>query len=197
MNKRLLFVPVLILFTTISMAQQVPGAMEKTKKGCGCGYSSLYSIGLLEGEAGGKMQLQTIQGIRYGKWFTGIGVGLDYYQLRGIPVFLDIRRDLLNRKNSPFIYADGGVHFAWAEKKDKPNWGRTKFSNGFYYDLGLGYKLAASKQSAFIISAGYSFKYLEEERVTPLCLNWNCNEETSEYFKYRLNRLSLKIGMQL
>jgi hypothetical protein len=188
MNKRLLFVPVLIFFTTISMAQEVPGAVEKTKKGCGCGYSSLYSVGVLEGEAGGKMQLQTIQGIRYGQWFTGIGFGLDYYQLRGIPVFLDIRRNILNRKNSPFIYADGGIHFAWAEKKDKLSWGSTEFSNGPYYDLGLGYRLAVGKQSAFIMSAGYSFKYLKEVRSSQLCLNWSCNEINTEVFKYRLNR---------
>jgi hypothetical protein len=196
MNKRLLFVPVLILLTTISMAQEVPGAVEKTKKGCGCGYSSLYNVGILEGEAGASVQLQTIQGIRYGKWFTGLGIGLDYYHVRGIPVFIDIRHELLNWKNSPFIYADAGIQFAWAEKRHKVSRGKAEFSNGLYYDLGLGYRIAAGKEAAFIIGAGYTFKYMKEVRETQLCLNWDCNAIQTELFKYRLNRLALKIGMQ-
>jgi hypothetical protein len=196
MNKRLQFVPVLILLTTISMAQ-VPGAVEKNKKGCSCGYSALYNVGVLSGEAGESLQLQTIQGIRYGQWFSGIGVGLDFYHLRGIPVFLDIRRTILKGKNAPFIYADGGVHFPWARKKDKAGFASVNYDNGLFYDLGLGYKVAMNKKGAILLSAGYSYKYMEEKRFSWTCFTVDCINNSPEYFKYKLNRLSLKLGVQL
>jgi hypothetical protein len=197
MNKRLHTIAVLLFFTTISMAQEVPGAVEKKKKGCGCAYSPVFSLGLLEGEKGGQVQLQTIQGIRYGKWSTGIGVALDYYHMRSIPVFLNLRRDILKTKNSPFVYADGGIHFPWATKEDKPNYGSAKFRPGLYYEAGLGYKIGNKKGSGVLLSAGYSYKYLKEERITPVCIYWGCEDETTEMFRYKLNRLSLKLGVQL
>ena len=74
MNKHLHILAALLIFSNILMAQEIPGAVEK-RKGCGCAYSSIYTIGLLEGEAVGRLQLQTIQGVRYGKWFAGILYG--------------------------------------------------------------------------------------------------------------------------
>lgn len=197
MKKRLHFITVLLLFTTISMAQEVPGAVEKKKKGCGCAYSPIYSLGVLEGERGSRVQLQTIQGIRYGKWFAGIGAGLDYYQLRTIPLFLDIRRNILNKRNTPFVYADGGIHFAWPRKVDEPAYGKAKFRTGLFYEGGLGYKIGAGKQGGILLSAGYSYKFLKEDRITPVCIYWGCEEEKTESFKYHLNRISIKMGVQL
>ena len=186
-----------LFIATISKSQEVPGAMDDKKKVCGCSYSSLYNIGTMVGEGGDKFQLQTVQGIRYGKWFSGIGVGLDYYHVRSIPLFLDVRRELLNNKNSPFIYADGGISFTWADDKDKI-WSTTDFSNGAFYDFGLGYKVGVGK-SAFLISAGYSYKYTKETRSISMCSSFWCDQwqDSKEYFRYKLNRLSIKLGMQL
>ena len=120
------------------------------------------------------MQLQTVQGIRYGKWFAGIGAGLDYYHMRTIPLFLDIRREFFNKKNAPFLYADGGYNFAWARDRDKSEWSNISFDGGLFYDVGLGYRIGtASKQNGFLISAGYSFKYLRESHASQVCINWN------------------------
>lgn len=198
MKKQFYLLAVLICWATISKSQEVPGAVESTKKGCSCSFSSLYNIGFMEGENGSSLQLQTVQGIRYGKWFAGIGAGLDYYQLRTIPVFLDIRREFFNKKNAPFIYADAGYHFAWARDQDKGGWTKISYDGGLFYDVGLGYRIGSSnKQNGFLISAGYSFKYLREAHASPVCINWNCQDETNEWFRYKLNRLSLKIGMKL
>jgi hypothetical protein len=198
MYKQFYFLAALIFWATISQSQEVPGAVETKKKGCSCAFSSIYSVGIIEGENGTSLQLQTVQGIRYGKWFAGIGAGLDYYHLRTIPLFLDIRREFFNGKNAPFIYADGGYHFAWARDRDKSQWTKIDYDGGLFYDVGLGYRIAtAGKQKGFLISAGYSFKYLKESRSSQVCINWNCQEETNEWFKYKLNRLSLKIGMKL
>lgn len=198
MKKVIHLVAVCLFTATISMAQEVPGAVDKQKKGCGCSYSSLYNIGIMEGEATTKFQLQTVQGIRYGKWFSGVGVGLDYYHTRTIPLFLDIRRELSSRTNSPFIYADGGISFAWANDNKNAWEPKSDFSNGPFYDLGLGYRVAVGKGS-FLLSAGYSYKYIKETRTQSICATIWCEQttESREYYRYRLNRLSLKLGMQL
>jgi hypothetical protein len=198
MNKRLLFVPVLIFFTTISMAQEVPGTGEKKKKACSCAYGSLYNVGLLKGDAGGKLQLQTIQGVRYGKWFAGLGIGLDNYYRRSIPVFLDLRREILNRKNTPFVYGDAGINIPWNKKEQPTEYSTSTFRNGFYSDVGVGYRLAAIKSSAFVLSAGYSFTYLKQRgpvypcAIDPCPANWG-----GDWRKNKQNRLSLKLGVQL
>src|SRR5688500_20060445 len=93
MYKQFYFLAALVFWATISQSQEVPGAVETKKKGCSCAFSSIYNVGLVEGENGTSLQLQTVQGIRYGKWFAGICAGLDYYELRTIPLFLDIRRE--------------------------------------------------------------------------------------------------------
>lgn len=198
MYKHFYFLAALIFWATFSLSQEVPAAVETKKKGCSCTFSSIYNVGILEGENGTSLQLQTVQGIRYGKWFAGIGAGLDYYHLRSIPLFIDIRREFFNGKNAPFIYADGGYHFAWARDRDKSQYQKIDYDGGLFYDVGLGYRIgSANKQNGFLISAGYSFKYLREAHTSQVCINWNCQDETNEWFKYKLNRLSLKIGMKL
>jgi hypothetical protein len=175
-------------------------AQEK-KKNCSCAFRSLFNLGILEGEKGSEFHLQTIQGLRFGKWFTGIGAGLDYYQARTIPLFVDIRREFFNKKNAPFIYADGGYNFAWPTKDDKEHYGiKIKYDGGLYYDVGLGYRITAGKQAAFLLSAGYSYKFLREKRFNPVCVTYPCYSVMyleNEWFTYDLNRLSIKVGMQL
>lgn len=198
MNKQFYFLAAFIFWATISQSQEVPGAVEKSKKGCSCNFSPIFNVGFIEGENGTSLQLQTIQGIRYGKWFAGVGAGLDYYHLRTIPLFLDIRREFFNGNHAPFVYLDGGYHFPWARDKDKGEWTKLSYEGGLYYDVGLGYRVGrSSKQNGFLISAGYSFKYLTEIRKSQVCINWNCQEEANEWFKYKLHRLSIKVGMKL
>src|SRR5687768_15390308 len=91
-------------------------AQKNEKKGCSCSFQSLLNIGLLEGQESSEFQIQTINGIQYKGWFAGIGAGVDYYRFRSIPLFLDIRKNILNKNFTPFIYADAGIHFPW--KKD-------------------------------------------------------------------------------
>lgn len=190
------------LFFVACCAQAQTGSLQPKKKQsdkCSCGFSSYFNVGVLEGEAGTSLQLQTIQGMRYGKWFTGIGAGLDYYYVRTVPVFIDVRRTLLNRRHSPFAYADAGMHFPWARDQDHPGWGgKSKFSSGLWYDVGLGYRLSLGGESAFLLSAGYSFLNMKETRTSAFCLIWpNCQEIQQQLYRYKLNRLSLKIGVSL
>jgi hypothetical protein len=106
-----------------------------------------------------------------------------------------LRKDILKKSRTPFLYADGGIHFAWVQDQYKTGWGRNEFSNGLYYALGGGYRLGLKKSDAFIFSIGYTYKKMEEKRYSTIyCINAPCEEQLNETLKYGFKRLSFQVG---
>lgn len=195
MYKILLFAITISLASSGLHAQKKDASVNKAN-GCKCGFQSLLQAGILEGEAGPSWNIQTINGAHYKTWFAGIGLGLDHYMMRTIPLFLDIRKELLRKNRTPFLYADGGIHFDWLKSKEKPGWGSSDYDHRFYYDLGAGYKIGFGGRDALLVSAGYTMKSLREERVVILqCVAPPCNP-SKDYYNYTFSRLTLKVGWQ-
>jgi hypothetical protein len=165
-------------------------------------FQSIASVGLLEGQTGSAFQLQTINGARYKSWFAGVGLGLDYYRIRTIPLFIDIRKEFGKNSGKLFIYADGGISYGWASDAQKTGYLlNDQFHNGFYSDMGLGYKWAIGKKSAVVISLGYNYKKVNESYSSPYYYypNYYTGDilrpnDSIEKISYSLNRLSMKIG---
>lgn len=162
-------------------------------------FSSVNQAGLLVGSRGEAFMVQTINGIKKDKWFAGAGTGLDFYNERTIPLFIDLRRDVTNRKNTPFAYADAGINFLWLnfiqrEQKQFPT-----SSPGLFYDLGIGWKLLGKNNRGFILSAGYSFKQVKEKVKS----SWwtfptpQLETENYEHHNYLFRRVVIKVGFQL
>lgn len=163
--------------------EQAASEPATKKKGCSCAFSSINQLGFATGQNNNAVAIQTINGLRYKDWFAGIGVGLDFYKIHSIPVFVDIRRNLLHARSAPFIYADGGIHFPFGNK-DKDQWEpEQKFEKGLYYDVGVGYNIAIVKKQSIVFSVGYSAKNYEEKF-------WY------QVYSYKLNRAVIKIGWQ-
>ena len=157
-------------------------------------FRSINQIGLLEGQAGSAFQLQTVNGMQYKSWFAGIGVGIDYYQFRGIPLFLDLRKSFGSVNRSFFIYADAGTHFAWATTNQHLLY-QSDFSNGLYTDFGIGYQIRLGNNTAVLLSAGYSYKQGSEKTQHNICpFAGPCYDDPQRY-DYDLNRLLLKAGI--
>lgn len=175
------------------MAQS--GATEKVaKKSCSCGFSSINQFGILTGTNGNYPLLQTINGFRYKTWFVGAGVGLDVYHTTTIPLFLDFRKNLLAGKSTPFVYADGGIQFMTQKTRIKGPYLKEDYQTGAYYDVGIGYQVGLKNRHALLMSAGYSVKEIEYDRYAEVvCITSPCPKDKSNY-KYKLNRLSLKVG---
>jgi hypothetical protein len=170
------------------------GAQEKLR------YSSMNYAGLLEGDNGSAFQLQTVHGLKFSRWFTGIGTGLDYYYLRSVPLFLSVNRGLFNQPRTPYISLDGGINFAWF-KREQPMWGdflASDFSPALYWAAGLGYKVSMrNKKDALLLNIGYSFKQMKEDQEKAVfCINPPCPPRV-EHYSYKLNRVSVKLGWQL
>jgi hypothetical protein len=162
-------------------------------------FHSINNIGLIEGQKGSAFQLQTINGAQYKSWFAGVGIGLDYYRFRTIPLFADFRKEFGKTKNKFFVYADAGIDFYWKKDKDAKQFPvDDKFKNGFYCETGIGYKLKINQKIALLFSGGYSYKKITEEGGNyyfdpPIGPN---STYPVQKINYNLNRLVLKIGIE-
>ncbi|MEJ7679187.1 MAG: hypothetical protein WKG06_15300 [Segetibacter sp.] len=143
--------------------------------------------------------VQTTNGISKEKWFAGTGTGLDFYGERTIPLFLDIRRDLTSKKNTPFAYADAGINFLWLNSNQREQKQFPTSSPGLFYDLGIGWKLSGKNNGGFLFSAGYSFKQVKEKvkytwwpAPTPAL-----ESENFERHNYLYRRVVIKVGFIL
>lgn len=192
MQIKLFLLCILTGCTVITSAQET--RQEQPKKGCSCSFVPILQVGALMGEKGAFWQVQTIQGIRYKTWYAGIGAGMDWYGIKGIPVFLDLRKDIFKTRSSPYFYLDGGIHLAHLNN-EKDQWYSYSYSNGFYGDVGFGFKVGITPKNKLLVSGGYSYKDAIKYQT------WNCGDgvpcilNTYEYTSH-LHRMTLKMGWQ-
>jgi hypothetical protein len=160
-------------------------------------FHSINSLGLLEGQAGSAFQLQTVNGVQYKSWFAGVGVGLDFYRYRTIPLFADLRKEFGHGTGKAFVYADLGISFSWVTDDEKMAYEPDDhFSNGFYNDFGIGYKMSVGKRNALLISLGYSYKKIVESYQDGIYFGYLPTEgyDNREQIESHLNRLTIKLG---
>lgn len=160
-------------------------------------FSSQNYVGLITGEASTSLQLQTINGVKWNNWFSGIGTGIDWYYLRSIPVFASASRSFLQKgKRSLLASVDAGANFPWKGRyyNDFPPYDLKQYP-GFYWSGSIGYKFGIGKaDNAIIFQAGYSFKELEERVTVINCpIIGSCTQDVEKY-NYRLRRFSFRIG---
>lgn len=162
-------------------------------------FHSINSLVLVNGNNGVSAALQTVNGFVKGPWFAGIGLGLDYYQYRSVPVFADVRYELGTKKNKFFLYGDAGINFSWVQDEflDEPviwNGNRSNnFNNGLYSDAGIGLSAGFKNGNAFVLSLGYSRKTTEEKITYD---DWRTGNKQTDVNTYRFNRVLLKAGFR-
>lgn len=188
-NINRIFLSVCIILLVANGNAQTKATERKLK------FHSYTAAGLLTGENGPAFQCQTVNGIGNGSWFAGLGVGIDYYQFRSIPLFIDLKKSFFWKSFGVFGYADGGLQFPWA-KPEQHIFYQGSFSNGFYGDVGLGLLIPAGKQVQVYFSFGYSLKDAKQEyNSTYFCpIAVEC-QPTHQIIFYELNRFSIKMGI--
>jgi hypothetical protein len=160
-------------------------------------FSSHNYVGLLEGEHGSSLQLQTINGVAFKSWFVGLGVGIDWYYRRSIPFFASIDKDFLQKgKRSFYFSANAGINFPWQTDNYHNEWGynETKSTAGLYWSAGLGYKIGIGKgNDALLMQLGYDYKHVGE-KVDLSYVFFPPETDPHDQFDYHLRRLSIKVG---
>jgi hypothetical protein len=160
-------------------------------------FHSINSLGLVNGDNAASAALQSVNGFKKDSWFAGVGIGIDYYLYRSVPLFADVRYEFGKNKNKFFAYADGGINFSWVQDQFyvQPiiwNGNRSNnFYNGLYTDAGLGYLVGMKKGNGLILSLGYSQKRLKELVRRQ---DWRTSEWLTDIYRYNLNRVVLKAG---
>lgn len=163
-------------------------------------FHSLDQVGLLQGDSKGAFHLQSVNGFEKKNWFAGIGAGLDYYRYKSVPLFAEAIKYFGKTKKQFFIYGDAGIHFVW-EKTDNTVYYTEKYYPGFYGGGGIGYKAGLKNGTGFLLSAGYSYKRVNDQQTqkggcpfgVPCYLQTNTNVYTDTY-KYNLNRVIIQVG---
>jgi hypothetical protein len=170
------------------------------KKNPGYKFHSINDISLVNGDNEVSAGLQSINGFQKGNWFAGVGVALDYYLYRTVPLFADLRYEFGKTKNKFFAYVDGGINFDWVQENyyDGPIFiwdggnNSSEFHNGIYTDAGLGYRVGTKKGGGgLVLSLGHSHKSLKK---TVSYQDWRTQETIADIYQYNLNRIIVKVG---
>jgi len=161
----------------------------------GSSFHTIVSAGVVAGESTAKPLFQLSSGFNYDRWFTGIGVGVDHYNLKSVPVFAD-GRFYFGKTASGFVYANGGYNFPYGNQRNEEDFFKTsdRFSGGIYMDAGLGYRVRLNSWQRLLFSAGYSRKNIVHQvGYTYPCLVEPCQEEVYKYH-YSLGRITAKLS---
>lgn len=153
-------------------------------------YSATAQAGLVYGSSEPGWQVQMINGVRFKTYSAGIGVGVDSYRYKTAPLFIDLRKNIFDRDQTPFIYADLGTNIPF-DKKESNQWVLTEINKGGYYDVGVGYDWSMKNKLGFTMSLGYTHKYLHLVETY-----WWRTENNKEYIDYTLRRISFKAGLR-
>lgn len=156
---------------------------------------------LLNGYQSSNALVSAKGGIYIKEWCVGIGTGIDYYQVRSVPVFLSTQYHLFSQKKL-FVYADVGANTAWAkENQHNENgfWGvsPSSFVGGIYTDAGVGTYIDKKHRKIFV-SVGYSVKTMKEN-FQELIFNPSNATLTPvlRSYDYTFNRLVFKLGIKI
>ena len=159
-------------------------------------FHSINSFGFIIGEKSDDLQIQSVNGVAYKNFFSGIGFGKDDYSYDSYPLFLD-QRIYFGKRNNGFAYGNVGYNLTAKNKPGKEvyYYNSYHFSNGVYTDFGFGHKMKLAKKTFFILSAGFSYKDINYKiGVINPCLTAFCTVDYSNY-KYGNGRVVLKAGV--
>ncbi|HET6994729.1 MAG TPA: hypothetical protein VFI06_07095 [Chitinophagaceae bacterium] len=164
-------------------------------------FNTIASGGIIMGQSDAKPLYQLSSGLSFDdRWFTGVGVGLDYYNLTSIPLFADFRMNF-GKKRFAFVYTNTGYSFPVNNSTEIEFLKISdKYKGGFYMDAGLGYRLRINHSNHVSVSAGYSRKDITEERVfqSPCGIVGPCYPTTHTYeYHYSFGRIVAKLSWDL
>ncbi len=160
-------------------------------------YTASIEAGLVKGSSDTKPVYFFSNGISYKNTTAGIGVGIDKYAIRSIPLFFDVKKSFGQHKIKPFIGASAGINipFPTAEQKINNGWFQTgSFKTGFFSKALAGVSMPVSHRLRLFINAGYSYKTTSVQYKANY---WpeGMDNTTSDIYHY--NRWFAAIGFQL
>jgi hypothetical protein len=161
-------------------------------------FTSINAIGILSGESKSKLSIETINGIKYKSWSTGIGIAYDSYGHASIPLFLDVRKTFGKKNVQPLLYVDAGINIELYNDDipSKTSWGNSQGYAPFYGEAGGGVSFKLKKQKALNLTAGYSYKHLKYAIAVPSFSSLYPSAPATMMLDYEYRRISIKLALQ-
>jgi len=170
-------------------------------------FHSQNQVAMINGNGAVSAGVQSVNGFGSDQWFAGIGVGLDFYRYRSVPLFADVKRYFkIANGNRLFIYGNGGYNLPWSEHNNQyfsqwswPTKVDVQSKGGAYIDAGGGYAIQFKKRNALLLSVGYSHKYFSQAVTTTYWIGGvagNVEQTEKNGYTYSFNRIMIKAGWQ-
>lgn len=184
--QKYLFVNLLLAF-----AISISASAQKNK----IRFHSINTVGLISGESSSDIGFQTINGIHFSNCFTGIGIGIDKYKYKTLPLFADGMK-FLGIEKKAFLYGDIGYNFPVNDKpgKEYSYYNNYHFTGGIYTGVGIGYQSPVSKKTAVIFSFGYSYKQLNSKTSVTTISPFMGPDDNYSNYKFTYSTVILKAG---
>lgn len=161
---------------------------------CFTKFRSVNSISILHGSTTTSVSYISVNGFQNKKLFAGIGTGVDYYFHTSVPLFLEGRYNLTNRKNKIQLTADGGLNFALAKQNNKYESKTGNYKAGIFLGAGLDYEIPVHHNAmilGFALSNKHIIQMVENNTWNPVL---NRIENVPVKYDYQLKRIAIKLG---
>jgi len=165
-------------------------------------YGGMQQFGLVFGQSKTNVSFNMINGIRFKRFFTGIGVdaqfnhkqSYSYYSSSNYntsAVFVDVRY-YINKKKNFFVLGDVGLNFI-NEKIESGNRGKYMKAPGYYAGIGLGFKARLGKEVFYSFDVNYCIR---QTRFDYSYTNFIKAQQTDKY-DFRQNCLLVRMGIEI
>ncbi len=157
-------------------------------------FQSYNTLQLLNGSSTTTFAINSVNGFKFGRFFTGIGTGFDYYHHTTVPLILEARFDLIRGKNTLQAFGNGGANFAFGTTNRQERTKTGPFKAAPMYGAGLDV-LFPAKSNSFILGVAFSNKQviqMIDNNIWNPYLNRIENIPVRE--EYSLNRIAIRMG---
>lgn len=117
---------------------------------------------------------------------VGAGIGIEWFNVAGLPVFADLKYNFLKGGLTPYVYTQAGYSLPLASN---PEGDYSTHYGGPLFAAGVGLRKNFSNRNAFVFSLGYRFQQMR----TDFGYYWySQNYDTIRYDKF--NRFVFSLG---
>ena len=166
----------------------------KASIGFDAGFVNMTSIGFLVGSSYNSQvapfSLQMVNGYRTPMGlFAGFGTGVEFFSSTYMPLFLDLRYDIIGRDVVPYVLARGGYGIPLAADRTQYDYSYEYFG-GPLFGAGVGLKIRTRKHFAWDVELLYRYQ------ETSYSETYDWNNQTYDYTDI-FNRIEIRLGFYI
>jgi len=169
-------------------------SLSKNRAGFKAGYVNMTSMGVLVGSSYNS-QVAPFSLLMVNGWrsplgiFMGAGLGIEFLNTNYLPVFLDLRYDIVGKDVVPYLVAKGGYSFPMTSGYSENDMEYT-YEGGYLAGIGVGLKIRTREHFAWDVELMYRYQKTSRSET----YGWN-NQEYLYTDIY--NRIEIRLGFYI